>query len=598
MRRRRSRAGLALSLALAAASLAAARDHALLVGIRDYLGEDNDLFGAVNDVEAMRDLLVARGMFRPEEIQLLRDAEASKRGVLRALDRIVRKARPGSRVLLYFSGHGTSVSGNRRIQLPWASGAFMPHDQDVRRVANWRNYTAGLLTGRLDLRPRLGKLDRRGVKVLFAIDACYSEFTSRWMAPRGEGVDWKAKLYQLPPALKGLAPPAGQEMGAGRRQPAPYPFRNVITMASSRTSERSLDLRGGTVDGKPHGAFTDALLRTLGNPRADLDGDGRVSNQEVFQRVRELLAARPEVNHTPKMYPEAARTEPWARALREGDFFGGTLAAPETPPPPPPPAPTRTTQPPAVPPTAAPPPPPRPPPATCGEVGRVLPVSHDASVPPALLAALRDDAGLRLVNTAGAAHLATAPGSSHLQVRDAAGHLIREVPTQEYGGVRMALRFLALRARASCQAAATNRVPFEVDLVGPEDAVVQIGERFRIRVGGLEGWHLGVAFLSPSGEGTWLYPDDRYEVEFAPIASADFQVPAAPAKPFEAQAPAESDLVVVLASRGETNPFRSMIHPRQLTLSAMEGLLGLFQSQPGRLGLQVFSVHVVGGRTP
>jgi hypothetical protein len=600
---RLARCVLAAALALAAATPVPARDFALLVGIRDYIGEDNDLFGAVNDVESIRDLLVEREMFRPEEIQVLRDKEASKRGILRAMDRIVRKARKGSRVLLYFSGHGTSLSANRRLQLPWASGAFMPHDQKIRQVANWRNYTAGLVTGRLDLRPRLLKLDRRGVKVLFAIDACYSEFTSRWMTPRGEGVAWKAKLYRLPPALKGLEPEPEEAMGARHRKPAPYPFRNVVTLASSRTSERSLDLRGGTVDGKPHGAFTDAMLRTLGNPRADLDGDGKISTQEIYQRVKELLAARPEVNHSPKLFPEAARTEPWAQELRESEFFGGTRSAPSPPrvTPAPLPAPTRAAPPPA--PTQVAPAPTRVAPApsappssvgACDSAGARLGVSHDGSVPPELLAALRKEPGLQ-VGAEGGAHLARATRSPVVEVRDAAGQLIRTAPAQDAKAVASALRFLGLRERALCRAAATNTVPFEVDLVGPEDAVVPVGERFRIRVAGLAGWHLGVAFLSPSGEGTWLYPDDRYEAEFAPLASGDVRVPAEPAKPFEAQAPAESDMVVVLASHGEANPFRSMIHPRQLTLPAMEGLLKLFASQPGRLGMQVFSVQVVEG---
>jgi hypothetical protein len=61
----------------------------------------------------------------------------------------------------------------------------------------------------------------------------------------------------------------------------PYPYRATAFLSASTEGERAKDIprsmlgKMPTLDGKPHGAMTDALLRVLeGQIPGDLDGDG------------------------------------------------------------------------------------------------------------------------------------------------------------------------------------------------------------------------------------------------------------------------------------------------------------------------------------
>jgi hypothetical protein len=117
------------SPAAAAASLpppgprpAAAVDGlALLVGINDYLpsGREDDfasLAGAENDVARARDLLLGRFGFAAEQILTLVGAEATHERIVRAFhEHLIQRAGPQTRVVFWFSGHGSRV--------PDASGA-------------------------------------------------------------------------------------------------------------------------------------------------------------------------------------------------------------------------------------------------------------------------------------------------------------------------------------------------------------------------------------------------------------------------------------------------------------------------------------------
>jgi len=58
-----------------------------------------------------------------------------------------------------------------------------------------------------------------------------------------------------------------------------------------------------TFNGKPHGAFTDALLRVLeGQLPADLNGDGRLDLNEVHRAVTDFMATRA-YGHSPQRLP-------------------------------------------------------------------------------------------------------------------------------------------------------------------------------------------------------------------------------------------------------------------------------------------------------
>ena len=106
-----------LALVMAApVVLAAPAKRALLVGVASYHVADLDLEGPVNDVQALRAVLIKRWGFRSGEVTTLTDRQATRANILRALQRLRDASQPGDLALFYFSGHGTSVRERRRVK--------------------------------------------------------------------------------------------------------------------------------------------------------------------------------------------------------------------------------------------------------------------------------------------------------------------------------------------------------------------------------------------------------------------------------------------------------------------------------------------------
>jgi len=88
---------------------------ATLVGC-NYAGTENELQGCINDVHAMRTVLLDRFGFAPGDVTVLTDDHKPGAGVLptgaavkRALFDMVARATPGDVLFFHFSGHGTVV---------------------------------------------------------------------------------------------------------------------------------------------------------------------------------------------------------------------------------------------------------------------------------------------------------------------------------------------------------------------------------------------------------------------------------------------------------------------------------------------------------
>lgn len=91
---------------------------ATLVGC-NYAGTPYELQGCINDVHAMRAVLLARFGFAPADVTVLTDDQHGRGGgggvlptgaaVRRALDDMVARAAPGDVLFFHFSGHGTLV---------------------------------------------------------------------------------------------------------------------------------------------------------------------------------------------------------------------------------------------------------------------------------------------------------------------------------------------------------------------------------------------------------------------------------------------------------------------------------------------------------
>ena len=278
-----------------------AERHAVLIAVKDY--QDTPavpaLFGPVNDVRCLKDMLVSRYGFDMSRITTLVNNQATRSAIMNALQQLLQQTRAGDFILIYFSGHGASVHDtNLPINVGMTTGALVPWDFKIDKK-NPAIMVKQLIIGKRDLRPIFTRLDVDR-KVLVIFDACYSQNTSR--AQMEKGIDRALPLGGLddePPPEMRQDTAAGQ---TGPEKPEPYPYRNVVYFAASAAREPAQDFRRTPFDGQAHGGFTSSLLMGL-QGAADLNHDGQISYSELFQYSR-LRTTELYSRQSPQLFPD------------------------------------------------------------------------------------------------------------------------------------------------------------------------------------------------------------------------------------------------------------------------------------------------------
>lgn len=135
-----------------------ANSHALVIGINSYK-HVSPLAYAVNDATAVRDLLVAELGFPSENVICLLDENATREAILKAYCSFMREdVGLDDRVLVFFAGHGHTLTGNRG-----EVGFLVPQDavlDDYSTFIRWDD-----LTKNSEL--------VRAKHLMFIMDACY-----------------------------------------------------------------------------------------------------------------------------------------------------------------------------------------------------------------------------------------------------------------------------------------------------------------------------------------------------------------------------------------------------------------------------------------
>ncbi|MFG0316080.1 MAG: caspase domain-containing protein [Planctomycetota bacterium JB042] len=188
---------LALALSLVATADATAEERsfatdrptppkvALIVSVSDYPDELHptwtDLPGARNDVDLVRGLLVDSFGFDPEDVLVLRDAEATHRNIVRAFHEwLILRAGPETEAVFWFSGHGSRVPDRSEVK-----GA--ERDGSDSTLLAYDSRTGGR-EGEYDLSDDelaslLLALTRRTGRVTLVTDSCHSGGMARGAGP-------------------------------------------------------------------------------------------------------------------------------------------------------------------------------------------------------------------------------------------------------------------------------------------------------------------------------------------------------------------------------------------------------------------------------
>ena len=145
--------------------------HALCIGINDYQSPGiPDLQYAENDANEMARIL--KELYAFDDVTLLLGSQATQRNISKAIGSLQNPKRIGDKdcVLIYFSGHGQTVSTGRRDD-----GYIIPQDAQIslKEIDNPAPYKSDCIRME-DIKTDLDAIP--ALHVLFIADACYSGY--------------------------------------------------------------------------------------------------------------------------------------------------------------------------------------------------------------------------------------------------------------------------------------------------------------------------------------------------------------------------------------------------------------------------------------
>ena len=259
----------------ASGETAATYRHALIIGISTYRDDDVPrLYGVPNDMDSAREIAAAMGIPRSNITELFNE-NATKQKITSELQRLARDSKNGSRILVYFSGHGTrwkgaSAGGCVEGLLTWDRHAIV--NSEFAKLAN--------------------PIGQKAENVIIMFDAChsggvYGQTRSVKLAQSG---GLTPKFFLRADAAGGECREASNlrtrslltaDSGALNSLP-----ENVVHIMSAREDEVSFDepSRGGLA--------TQAIKRCMLGDAVDSDGSGAITLQEIQSCAQEFIVAK------------------------------------------------------------------------------------------------------------------------------------------------------------------------------------------------------------------------------------------------------------------------------------------------------------------
>ncbi len=151
---------------------ASATKRALLIGIDDYQAEHiSDLRGCGNDVDLMRSILINKFDVPPDNVKVLKDAQAKRQDIIDAIQKhLIAKAQADDVVILHYSGHGSQMLDTSKDEIDDYDETLVAHDSRTKGVFDISDD---------EINGLLKQLTEKTKNVTFIFDSCHSGAAAR-----------------------------------------------------------------------------------------------------------------------------------------------------------------------------------------------------------------------------------------------------------------------------------------------------------------------------------------------------------------------------------------------------------------------------------
>jgi len=274
--------------------------RAVVIGIDTYNPKNDNLRfqnldGCVNDARSVRDLLISRYQFTASMIDTLYDNRATRDNILESFDKLLNQSNPGDIVVIYYAGHGSQVRNSLSKEADKLDESMVPGD----------SYLGAKDIRDKELAKKFNLFADKGIKLTVILDCCHS-------GSLGRGYD-KEKPAKVRRALPDLSYDAMDPSDVTLPED-----RGVLIMSACQDFECASEQ--ADKNHTPHGAFTIALLQSLGslNPSS--------SANDIIASVRAILKFY-ENKQEPVLAGTDERKKETIFGIAKGALSGKTLIA-------------------------------------------------------------------------------------------------------------------------------------------------------------------------------------------------------------------------------------------------------------------------------
>jgi Caspase domain len=257
--------------------------HGLVIGIDAYQ-HVRPLKGASADARDIESVLRKMGV---KDLVALLDAQADRASVLREVNAMLPRVGPGDLIVLSIAGHGAQEPERVKGSQPdGMDDVFLLPGFEINAAGSQQRIMGS------EFNHIIKEFESRGARVLFVADVCHGGGMAREVDPRAAELSFReVPRYTLSvDKLVPISTPADARM-------TKVDFHNTTFLAAVDRSAKAPEVRIPGIAGF-RGALSYAVARAF-EGEADVNGDGKVTVEELFEQVRAVVYQLSDQRQTP-----------------------------------------------------------------------------------------------------------------------------------------------------------------------------------------------------------------------------------------------------------------------------------------------------------